>query len=46
MENANLSQETVAENSKRIVGVLADGDVFDRLGDTHLADERRAEQGP
>ena len=28
-----------------ILGVLADGDVFDRLGDTHLTEERRAERG-
>ena len=28
-----------------ILGLCADGDVFDRLGDTHLTEERRAERG-
>ena len=28
-----------------LLGVLEDGDVFDRLGDTHLEEERRAERG-
>eukprot|EP01044_Picomonas_judraskeda_P014711 COSAG03_NODE_2374_length_2829_cov_1.609890_1_plen_308_part_00 len=28
-----------------LLGVLSDGDVFDRLSDTHLEEERRAEQG-